>query len=55
MLLILGILVIASIAAMAAAFLTTATFDQSVQDLETRLRALEADDAQIKAAKGEQK
>ena len=55
MILIFGLLVVASIAAMAAAFHTTSALDQSVQNLESRLHALEADDAQIKAAKGEQK
>jgi len=55
MILVFGILILASIAAMAAAFHTTSALDQSVQNLETRLHAHEADDAQIKAAKGEQK
>lgn len=55
MILIFAILVLACIAAMAAAFHTTSALDQSVQNLETRLHALEVDDAQIKAAKGEQK
>lgn len=55
MILVFSILIVASIAAMAAAFHATGTLDQSVQNLEARLTAQEADDAQIKAAKGELK
>ena len=55
MILVFGILILASIAAMAAAFHSIGALDRSVQNLETRLKALEAEDAQIKAAKGEQK